>query len=96
MMMSRRNFHLIWYLIKTQQIKIFVRFFHVLIIIFFSQGKLLREKESKKGDWKQKISKGIKNAGETLKKHANKVSFRVQKWWKGFKASRSKGSKAEL
>ncbi|XVF88693.1 hypothetical protein PTKIN_Ptkin19aG0070800 [Pterospermum kingtungense] len=59
-------------------------------------GKLLREKESKKGDWKQEISKGIKSASETLKKHANKVSFRVQKWWKGFKASRSKASKAEL
>ena len=64
--------------------------------LFFSQGKLLREKESRKGDWKQRISKGIKNASETLKKHANKVSYRVQRWWRGIKAARSKASKAEL
>ncbi|OMO91624.1 hypothetical protein COLO4_18228 [Corchorus olitorius] len=59
-------------------------------------GKLLREKESKKGDWKQRISKEIKSAGQALKKHANKVSFRLQRWWRGFKAARSKSSKAEL
>ncbi|GMI94869.1 Sensitive to Salt1 [Hibiscus trionum] len=60
-------------------------------------GKTLRDKESKKGDWKHKVVKGIKDAGETLKRHATKVSFRVQKWWKGFKASRSKAvGKTEL
>ncbi|XWS72149.1 hypothetical protein CRYUN_Cryun02cG0015500 [Craigia yunnanensis] len=59
-------------------------------------GKLLREKESRKDDWKQRINKGIKNASETLKKHANKVSNRVQRWWRGIKAARSKASKAEL
>ncbi|XP_022756442.1 uncharacterized protein LOC111304186 [Durio zibethinus] len=59
-------------------------------------GKLLREKESRKGDWKQKMGKGIKNASETLKKHANKVSNQVQRWWKGIKAARSKANKAEL
>lgn len=62
-------------------------------------GKVLREKETTKGDWKQKITKGITHAGESLKKHANKVSNRVQRWWKGFKAARpknAKGSKAEL
>ncbi|OMO67329.1 hypothetical protein CCACVL1_20603 [Corchorus capsularis] len=59
-------------------------------------GKLLREKESKKGDWKQRISKEIKSASQALKKHANKVSFRLQRWWRGFKAARSKSSKAEL
>ncbi|GLT79055.1 hypothetical protein SLA2020_505650 [Shorea laevis] len=62
-------------------------------------GNLLREKESAKGNWKQKITRGIAHAGEALKKHANKVSYRIHKWWKGFKAARSgnaKGSKAEL
>ncbi|KAE8687544.1 RNA polymerase II C-terminal domain phosphatase-like protein [Hibiscus syriacus] len=60
-------------------------------------GKPLRDKESKKGDWKQTIVRGVKDAGETLKRHATKVSFRVQKWWKGYKTSRSKAaSKAEL
>ncbi|GMI89440.1 Sensitive to Salt1 [Hibiscus trionum] len=60
-------------------------------------GKALRNKDSKKGDWKQTIVKGIKDAGETLKRHATKVSFRAQKWWKGFKAARSKAAgKTEL
>ncbi|KAK8523218.1 hypothetical protein V6N13_113170 [Hibiscus sabdariffa] len=60
-------------------------------------GKALRNKDSKKGDWKQTIVKGIKDAGETLKRHATKVSFRAQKWWKGFKAGRSKAAgKTEL
>ncbi|XVE54118.1 hypothetical protein DITRI_Ditri03aG0055800 [Diplodiscus trichospermus] len=58
-------------------------------------GKLLRKKESK-GDWKQRISKGIKNVSETLKKHANKASNRVQRWWRGIRGARSKGGKAEL
>ncbi|XWS17378.1 hypothetical protein CRYUN_Cryun33cG0062400 [Craigia yunnanensis] len=59
-------------------------------------GKLLREKASRKGDWKQRIRKGIKNANKTLKKHANKVSNRIRRWWRGIKAARSKASKAEL
>lgn len=59
-------------------------------------GKVLRDKESKQTDWKQKIIKGVKDAGETLKRHATKVSFRVQKWWKGFKAAQSKSGKTEL
>ncbi|KAK8610392.1 hypothetical protein V6N13_081550 [Hibiscus sabdariffa] len=60
-------------------------------------GKALRDKETKKGDWKQTVVKGIKDAGETLKRHATKVSFRVQKWWKGFKSFRSKATgKTEL
>ncbi|KAK7245513.1 hypothetical protein RIF29_40359 [Crotalaria pallida] len=58
-------------------------------------GKVLREKESGKGDWKQKIRKGITDTGAKLKKHADKVSYRIQKWWKGKKtASSKKGSKA--
>ncbi|KAE8712549.1 Mitochondrial substrate carrier family protein P [Hibiscus syriacus] len=60
-------------------------------------GKALRKEDGKKGDWKQTIFKGMKDAGETLKRHATKVSFRVQKWWKGFKAARSKATgKVEL
>ncbi|PPD98018.1 hypothetical protein GOBAR_DD04957 [Gossypium barbadense] len=58
--------------------------------------KVLKDKESKQTDWKQKIIKGVKDAGETLKRHATKVSFRVQKWWKGFKAAQSKSGKTEL
>ncbi|KAJ9538618.1 hypothetical protein OSB04_031351 [Centaurea solstitialis] len=51
-------------------------------------GKILKEKEGmKKVDWKQKLKKGIIDAGETAKKHATKMGFRLQKWWKGKKAS---------
>ncbi|KAK3004572.1 hypothetical protein RJ639_018533 [Escallonia herrerae] len=62
-------------------------------------GKVLRDKESSKGDWKQMIKKGISDTIEALKKHANKVSYRVQKWWRGAKAGlkkKRKSSKAEL
>ncbi|KAK9060795.1 hypothetical protein SSX86_021501 [Deinandra increscens subsp. villosa] len=56
-------------------------------------GKILREKESnsKKVDWKQKITKGIRNVGEATKKHATKMAFKLQKWWK-----KSKSAKVEL
>ncbi|KAJ9141382.1 hypothetical protein P3X46_031924 [Hevea brasiliensis] len=50
-------------------------------------AKVLREKESKKDDWKEKITKGIKTTGETLKGHANRFSSRMQQWWKRIKAS---------
>ncbi|KAJ8751080.1 hypothetical protein K2173_016261 [Erythroxylum novogranatense] len=56
-------------------------------------GKLLREKENKKGDWTQKITEGILNTGETLKRHARKVSSRIQNWWQGRKAASGKNSK---
>lgn len=61
-------------------------------------GKVLRQKESKKSDWKQKITKGIQDTSEALKRHATKVSFRLQKWWKGMKAASKnlKAKKAEL
>ncbi|MFS7991129.1 hypothetical protein Hanom_Chr12g01067191 [Helianthus anomalus] len=65
-------------------------------------GKILREKESnsKKVDWKQKITKGIKNVGEATKKHATKMAFKLQKWWKTKKATftqqKSKSAKVEL
>ncbi|XP_076911599.1 uncharacterized protein LOC143569617 [Bidens hawaiensis] len=65
-------------------------------------GKILREKESdnKKVDWKQKITEGIKSAGEATKKHATKTAFKLQKWWNAKKATftqhKSKSAKVEL
>ncbi|XP_071742364.1 uncharacterized protein [Rutidosis leptorrhynchoides] len=66
-------------------------------------GKILREQESsssKKVDWKEKITKGIKDIGEATKKHATKMSFKLQKWWKAKKArftqQKSKSGKVEL
>ncbi|XP_071716793.1 uncharacterized protein [Rutidosis leptorrhynchoides] len=52
-------------------------------------GKILREEESsnKKMDRKQKITKRIKDVDEATKKHATKMSFKLQKWWKAKKAS---------
>ncbi|KAL3535646.1 hypothetical protein ACH5RR_004107 [Cinchona calisaya] len=55
-------------------------------------GKVLREKENKKSDWKQRITKGILDAGETVKNHANKVSHRIRQWWKKKKAVLKKKS----
>ncbi|CAN0901387.1 hypothetical protein LINGRAHAP2_LOCUS21390 [Linum grandiflorum] len=50
-------------------------------------GKVLREKEKAgKEDWKKKITKQAVSTGETLKKHAQRVSNRVRQWWKGMKA----------
>lgn len=67
----------------------------VLILFVLSlQGKVLREKESRNVDWKQKITKNIMNTGEVLKKHANKVSNKVRQWWRGKKAAFKKTSKA--
>ncbi|KAK2993419.1 hypothetical protein RJ640_021638 [Escallonia rubra] len=63
------------------------------------EGKVLRDKETSKGDWKQTIKKGILDTSEALKRHANKVSYRAQKWWRGAKAGlkkKRKSSKAEL
>ncbi|KAI7735294.1 hypothetical protein M8C21_019231 [Ambrosia artemisiifolia] len=66
-----------------------------------NMGKILREKEkSKTMDWKQKITKGIKDVHEATKKHATKMAFKLQKWWKAKKASytqkKSKSAKVEL
>ncbi|KVH93947.1 protein of unknown function DUF3456 [Cynara cardunculus var. scolymus] len=52
-----------------------------------TKGKIMKEKESMKMDWKQKVKKGVIDAGEAAKKHATKMGFRLQKWWKGKKAS---------
>ncbi|EXB38813.1 hypothetical protein L484_027246 [Morus notabilis] len=60
-------------------------------------GTVLREKESSKDDWKQKITKGIRKTGDTLKKHADKVSNHVRQWWRRIKKTSSKkSSKKEL
>ncbi|XP_058727238.1 uncharacterized protein LOC131598671 [Vicia villosa] len=60
-------------------------------------GNVLRSKEKEKGDWKQKIRKTIVDTSTTLKKHATKVSYRLQRWWKGKKTAYSKkSSKSEL
>ncbi|XP_061352655.1 uncharacterized protein LOC133297505 [Gastrolobium bilobum] len=57
-------------------------------------GRVLREKESGKSDWKQMIRKGIVDTSMTLKKHANKVSNRMRQWWKAKKGP--KAGKSEL
>jgi len=63
-------------------------------------GNVLREKESSKSDWKQRITKKVVDTGEALKRHASKATDQIQKWWKGKKASlkrrNSKSSKPEL
>ncbi|KAK4342463.1 hypothetical protein RND71_038279 [Anisodus tanguticus] len=56
-------------------------------------GKVMKEKESKKNDWKQRITKGIQETSETLKNHANRVSHRMRKWWGAKKAQWKKTSK---
>ncbi|KAL3332241.1 hypothetical protein AABB24_032705 [Solanum stoloniferum] len=56
-------------------------------------GKVIKEKESKKNDWKQRITKGIQDTSETLKNHANRVSHRMRKWWGTKKAQWKKSSK---
>ncbi|KAF2304040.1 hypothetical protein GH714_026590 [Hevea brasiliensis] len=53
------------------------------------EAKVMRGKESRNDDWKQKITEGLKNTGETLKRHANKVSNRLRQWWKRIKAART-------
>ncbi|GMH03383.1 hypothetical protein Nepgr_005222 [Nepenthes gracilis] len=53
-------------------------------------GKVLREKENEKADWKERIREQILNAGETLKRNANNVSNRLRRWWKGKKTASSK------
>ncbi|GAB2248042.1 hypothetical protein Droror1_Dr00007924 [Drosera rotundifolia] len=63
-------------------------------------GKILKEKEIKKADWKETIVKQVKSAGETVKRHANDISLSLKKWWTGKKAASSKrkpaNSKPEL
>ncbi|KAG8367267.1 hypothetical protein BUALT_Bualt16G0054700 [Buddleja alternifolia] len=53
-------------------------------------GKVLREKDNKKYDWKERISKGVVDAGVKLKSHADRVSNRIRQWW----TSKKTGSKS--
>ncbi|XP_023516412.1 uncharacterized protein LOC111780286 [Cucurbita pepo subsp. pepo] len=61
-------------------------------------GKVLREKESKKNDWKTKITRGVSKAGDAIKQHAYTVSNKARHWWRaklgGLKSS--KPTKQEL
>ncbi|KAK6151912.1 hypothetical protein DH2020_014547 [Rehmannia glutinosa] len=63
------------------------------------EGKVLRQKDSKKYEWKERITKGVVDAGEKLKSHADKVSNRLRQWWRSKKTNwkkSSKSGKAEL
>ncbi|GAB4852746.1 hypothetical protein Ancab_016955 [Ancistrocladus abbreviatus] len=53
-------------------------------------GRVLREKENKKVDWKENIRKQLFSAGDTLKGHANKVANRLRRWWRAKKTANSK------
>lgn len=64
-------------------------------------GKVLKEKESKNKDWKQRLTTGILDVGQTVKNHASKVSQGMNRWWKAKKEilkkkKASKSGKAEL
>lgn len=63
------------------------------------QGKVLRQKDTKKLDWKDQVKKGVLDAGEKLKGHADRISNRARQWWRNKKTSWKKSSesgKAEL
>jgi len=61
------------------------------------QGRVLKEKESGKRDWKQVIKRRIEDTSMTLKKQANKYSSHIRQWWRGKKTTISKkGVKTEL
>ncbi|KAL0337315.1 UNVERIFIED_CONTAM: hypothetical protein Scaly_2006600 [Sesamum calycinum] len=57
-------------------------------------GKVLRQKDAKKYDWKERIVKGVQDAGEKLKGHADRVSNKIRRWWRSKKTSWEKGSKS--
>ncbi|XP_075509711.1 uncharacterized protein LOC142546091 isoform X1 [Primulina tabacum] len=62
-------------------------------------GKVLRDKDAKKYDWKEQITRGAMDVSQTLKGHANRVSNRIRQWWKGTKTNwkkKSKSGRAEL
>ncbi|KAG5413177.1 hypothetical protein IGI04_000744 [Brassica rapa subsp. trilocularis] len=60
------------------------------------QGKVLKEKESsKKEEWRKTITKELKKKGDVLKRHAQKVSNRVRRWWTRVRSSSSKKPKSE-
>lgn len=53
-------------------------------------------KETKKEEWKKTVTKLLKKKGEALRGHAQKVSNRVRRWWKGVSSKKSKSGKSEL
>ncbi|XP_059634856.1 uncharacterized protein LOC132277126 [Cornus florida] len=57
-------------------------------------GKVLRDKESTKIDWKEKITRGIQDTGKQLKIHADTAAHRIRQWWGGKKAGSKKNSKS--
>ncbi|WZZ09795.1 hypothetical protein YC2023_095716 [Brassica napus] len=57
-------------------------------------GKVL--KETKKEEWKKTVTKLLKKKSEALRGHAQKVSNRVRRWWKGVSSKKSKSGKSEL
>ncbi|EOA17071.1 hypothetical protein CARUB_v10005319mg [Capsella rubella] len=57
-------------------------------------GKVLKEKESKTEELKKTITREFKKKGEVLKRHAQKVSNRVRRWWKGLRSSSTKKTKS--
>ncbi|KAF8393507.1 hypothetical protein HHK36_021751 [Tetracentron sinense] len=59
-------------------------------------GRVLKEKQTTKGDWKQRITKGIMDTRAAAKRYADKVSHRVRRLWRGKKTTASKASKPEL
>ncbi|KAH6761718.1 nucleophosmin [Perilla frutescens var. hirtella] len=63
-------------------------------------GKSLRQKAEKQKDWKERITKGVLNAGEKLKGHADRVSYKMRRWWQSkkteWKKISSQSGKAEL
>ncbi|CAO2841581.1 unnamed protein product [Amaranthus hypochondriacus] len=63
-------------------------------------GNAFRENAKKKVDWKEKVMKHITDTSKTLKKHANRVSHRLRKWWQkrssGSSKKKSTVNKAEL
>lgn len=63
------------------------------------QGNILKPKAETKSDWKERVTKGILNAGEKLKGHTDRVSYKMRRWWQSKKTEwkkSSQSSKAEL
>ncbi|KAJ0250879.1 Saposin B-type domain-containing protein [Hirschfeldia incana] len=59
-------------------------------------GKVLREKETKKEEWRKTVTKLLKKKGESLRGKVKMVSNRVKRWWKGSSSKKPKSGKSEL
>ncbi|KAL5975591.1 hypothetical protein ACLOJK_019916 [Asimina triloba] len=57
-------------------------------------GKVLRDQESTKTDWKQKITEGLRDSGTEIRRRLQKASSGIKQWWKGKKAALKSSSKA--